>query len=35
MAVEDILSSVAIEAGEHVRDLARLRVHGHLSAGVR
>ena len=34
VAVEDVLSSVAIEAGEHARDLARLRIHGVFPASV-
>ncbi len=34
VAVEDVLSSVAIEAGEHARDLAPLRIHGIFPAVV-
>jgi hypothetical protein len=34
VGVEDVLSSAAIEAGEHARDLAPLRIHGVFPAGV-
>jgi hypothetical protein len=34
VTVEDILSSIEVEAGKHTRDLAQLRVHSIFPASV-